>query len=189
MNKYVSVAVVFVIAVGISLGVAYWQGMHTFVFAWVLNFMLMMAVLHFTQTFQPSLSSTYYNSKKWEAEGKIYKWFGVHGFRKILVWVGWEKLNKPSNPVKKNLDALKHLEYGTRKSEFGHLIIFVIVLVIALCVGFYYGLRQSLWLHLLNIVLNAYPIGVQRYNRPRLQNAINKNKSGPKHRLNVYPLP
>lgn len=165
-----------VIAVAISLGVAYWQGLQSFVFAWTLNFMLMMAVLSFTQTFQPRLTSTYYHAKRWEAEGKIYQWVGVNGFRKILVWVGWEKLNKASKPVKKNLNALKQLEYGTRQSEFGHLIIFFIVLAVALFVGVHHGLRQSLWLHLLNIVLNAYPIVVQRYNRPRLQKAIKRMK-------------
>ena len=174
MNKYVSLAGVFTVAVAISLGVAYWQGLHTFVFAWTLNFMLMMAVLSFTQTFKPSLSSTYYNSKRWEAEGKIYQWVGVNGFRKILVWVGWKNLNKASKPVQKNLNALKQLEYGTRQSEFGHLIIFFIVLAVAIFVGVHHGFRESLWLHLLNIVLNAYPIAVQRYNRPRLQRAINK---------------
>lgn len=177
MNKYVSVVGVFMIAVGISLGVAYWQGLHTFVFAWVLNFMLMMGVLHFTQTFKPKLSSTYYNSKRWEAEGMVYQWFGVHGFRKILVWIGWEKLNKASKPVKKDLDALKQLEHGTRQSEFGHVIIFFIVLAVAIFVGVHHGFRESIWLHLLNIVLNAYPIAVQRYNRPRLQRAIRMNKS------------
>lgn len=59
----------------------------------------MMGFLFISQTFKPGLISTHYNSKKWEAEGKIYKWFGVHEFRKVLVWVGWEKLNKASNPV------------------------------------------------------------------------------------------
>lgn len=174
MSKYVSAAGVFIIAVGISLGVAYWQGPHSFVFAWILNFMLMMAVLHFTQTFKPRLDASYFRPKDWEAGGKIYQWIGVHGFRKLLVWVGWEKLNKASNPVKKSLAALKQLEHATRQSEFGHLIIFFVVLAVGLFVGVYYGFRQSLWLHLLNIVLNVYPMAVQRYNRPRLQRAIRR---------------
>src|SRR5690606_17917420 len=153
-------------------GVAFWQGLPSFIFAWVLNFMLMVGVLYITQTFKPRLASTYYHSKKWEAEGKIYKWLGVDIFMKVLVWIGWEKVHKASNPVKKNLESLRHLEYGTRQSEFGHLIIFFIVLAVTLFVGFYYGLKQSLWLLILNILLNAYPIGVQRYNRPRLRKAI-----------------
>ena len=174
MSKYLRVCLVLLIVVCTVVAVALRQGMHSFLFAWVLNFMLMMGVLFFTHTFKLPLASTYYDSKKWEADGKIYKWFGIHGFRKVLVWVGWEKLNKASNPVKKSLDALKHLEYTTRQSEFGHLIIFFIVLVPTLFVAFYYGFKQSLWLLMLNVILNAYPVGVQRYNRPRLQKAINR---------------
>jgi hypothetical protein len=176
MNKYLRVCFA-LIFIGITLaGVALWQDLHSLVFAWVLNFMLMFGVSYIAETFKPRLVSTYYNSKKWEAEGEIYKWFGVDVFRKILVWVGWEKLNKASNPVSKNLYTLKHLEYRTRQSEIGHLIIFFIVLIFNLVVVFKYGIIQSLWLFFLNIVLNFYPILVQRYNRPRLQNIINRNK-------------
>ncbi len=132
----------------------------------------MMAVLSFTQTFKPRLTSTYYSPKPWERNGKIYEWFGINGFRKLLVWVGWEKLNKAANPVKKDLDALNHLEYTTRQSEFGHLVIFFIVLTFTLFVSLDYGFRQSIWLLSLNILLNLYPIWVQRYNRPRLQKII-----------------
>jgi hypothetical protein len=177
MNKYLGVCFVLLFVVCSVVAVALWQGLHSFVFAWVLNFMLMIGALYITQTFKPKLESTYFNSKKWETDGKVYKWFGIHGFRKVLVWVGWEKLNKASNPVEKNLDALKHLEYSTRQSEFGHLIIFFIVLFLTIFVGFYYGLEQSLWLIILNVILNAYPIGVQRFNRPRLQKAIKKINS------------
>ena len=137
----------------------------------------MIGALFITQTLQPKLESTYFNSKKWESEGKKYKWLGIHGFRKVLVWVGWEKLNKASNPVKKSLDALKHLEYSTRQSEFGHLIIFFIVLFLTIIVGFYYGFKRTIWLLILNVVLNAYPVVVQRFNRPRLLKAINRINS------------
>ena len=177
MSKYLRVCSVLLFVVCSVVAVALWQGLHSFVFAWVLNFLLMIGVLHITQTFKLKLESTYYNSKKWETGGKIYIWFGVQGFRKVLVWVGWEKLSKAVNPVNKSLDALKHLEYSTRQSEFGHLIIFFIVFALTLLVGFYYGFKQSLWLLILNILLNAYPIGVQRFNRLRLLKAINNIKS------------
>ena len=129
----------------------------------------MLLVLAGTQTFEPALTASYFQIKIWENGGKIYKQFGVNLFRKLLVKVGWEKLNKAANPVKKNMAAIKHLEYKTRESEFGHLLIFFIVLAVAIFVGFYYGFAKSLSLHILNIILNLYPIFIQRYNRPRLQ--------------------
>jgi Glycosyl-4,4'-diaponeurosporenoate acyltransferase len=176
MSKYFKFFFVLAIVVFILASVALWKGLHTFLFAWILNLMLMMAILEFTKTFKPKLISTYYETRKWEDEGKIYKWLGVNWFRKLMVFIGWEKLNKAANPVKKSLDALIYLEYGTRKSEFEHSIIFFIVLALTFFVAFYYGFKQIVWLLMLNVLLNAYPVVVQRYNRPRLRKAINKIK-------------
>lgn len=172
MVKYVRVCLAYLFVAITVVAVSLWKGSHTFVFAWITNFALMIGVFYHTHTLKPPLTSNYFNAAKWEAKGSIYKWFGVNVFRKILVWVGWEKLNKAANPVKNSLEALKRLEYGTRQSEFGHLIIFFIILIINLFVAFYYGVTQSLSLLFLNIILNVYPVILQRYNRPRLQKAI-----------------
>ncbi len=148
------------------------QKPYSFLFAWVLNFSLMMAVFFFTNTFKPQLTSNYFNSKKWEADGKIYKWLGVDIFRKLLVIVGWEKVIRAANPIKSNIAALKHLEYGTRQSEFGHAIIFFIVLIFNVYVAFSYGIKKSIPLLAFNILFNFYPVILQRYNRPRLRRAL-----------------
>jgi nitrate reductase NapE component len=176
MNRYIKFFLVLAIVAFILVSVALWKGLYSFVFAWILNLMLMMAILEFTKTFKPKLLSTYYNTRTWEADGRLYKWFGVNWFRKLMVWIGWEKLNKAANPVNKSLAALNHLEYNTRKSEFEHSILFFIILALTLFVGFYYGFKQTIWLLFLNVLLNAYPVFVQRFNRPRLQKALNKIK-------------
>ena len=164
----------FLIIVTGSVGylVMLWKGLSSFLFAWILNFMLMITVLFCTQLTKPRLASTYYNSKKWEMEGKIYEWIGVNLFRKLLVWMGWEKLNKKTNPVKKKPSALIHLEYSTRQSEFGHLVIFFIVSSFTIYVAIRFGITKSLWLLSLNVILNIYPIILQRYNRPRIHKLI-----------------
>lgn len=66
------------------------------------------------------------------------------------------------------------LEYNTRKSEFGHLIIFIIVLFVTIFVVLRFDIKESLWLIGLNLILNIYPILVQRYNRPRLRRLLMK---------------
>ncbi len=177
MSKYKGIVSALVIAIAVIIVIGSWQGICSFLFAWVFNLMLMMSVLSIMQTFQLQLSSSYFHAKPWEKEGKIYKWVGINGCRTVLVWVGWEKYNKASNPIKRDLAALTHLEYSTRQSEFGHLVIFFIVLALALFIGSFYGVKQALWLHLLNVLLNVYPIGVQRYNRPRFQKAIKTLKA------------
>ncbi|SIR08913.1 glycosyl-4,4'-diaponeurosporenoate acyltransferase CrtO family protein [Pontibacter lucknowensis] len=179
MFKYLSTFFILLFATGSILVVAYLLGVSSFSFAWVLNFLLMMGVSSLMQTFKPKLTAAYFDGKNWERNGRVYSWLGVNTFRKILVWVGWEKLHKAANPVKKDLQALKKLEYNTRQSEFGHLVIFFIVLASAAWVALYYGIKQSLWLMSLNVILNLYPILVQRYNRPRLQRAIKVRELSP----------
>src|SRR5690606_20191588 len=93
-------------------------------------------------------------------------------FRKLLVQIGWEKLNKKSSPVAKDTRALLNLHYQTKKSELGHLIIFLIVLGFNVFVALKFGIVKSIWLLVLNILLNLYPILLQRYNRPRIERAI-----------------
>src|SRR5690554_1661910 len=176
MNKYINPIICAIISLIVIYVISVWKGMDSFLFAWILNFMLMISVLAFTQTLKPKLTSSYYNTKSWEKGGRVYQYLGVNLFRKILVWIGWEKLNKKVNPVAKSLNSLLHLEYGTRQSEFGHLIIFSIVLAVNIFVAIKFDFVKSLWLLILNLLLNVYPIMVQRYNRPRLRRIIKVNR-------------
>jgi hypothetical protein len=169
---------IFIISIAISLtyGLIYYIKMHEFLFAWMLNLVLMMCVYGFTETLKSSLKSSYFNEKNWELRGKLYEQLGINFFRKILVWVGWEKLNKKSNPIEKHTKSLIHLYYRTKQSELGHIIIMVIVLGFNIFVAIKFGFVKSSWLLVLNILLNLYPIFLQRYNRPRLERAINLSK-------------
>ena len=172
MAKYLKFLLVMLIVLFTTVYIFIKQHPYSFLFAWVLNFSLMMAVFYFTDIFKPQLAAEYYNSKKWEAGGTIYKWFGVNVFRKFLVMIGWEKVIRATNPIKNNLEAIKSLEHGTRQAEFGHLVIFIIVLLFNVFVAIHYGFKQSISLLILNIIFNVYPIILQRYNRPRWQRII-----------------
>ncbi|GGF16413.1 hypothetical protein GCM10011518_27290 [Flavobacterium limi] len=131
-----------------------------------------MCVLTFTETLKSKFNSGYYKTKDWENKGKLYEKFGINLFRKLLVLVGWEKLNKKANPVKNDLESLLHLEYRTKQSELGHLIVFFIVLGFKIYVALRFTFVESVWLIILNIIFNVYPILLQRYNRPRIQRAL-----------------
>jgi hypothetical protein len=172
MKKGILLFVIMLSTIGFIYFLVRYMGVQGFLFAWVLNFMLMMFVLMFTETLKSACTSNYFQEKNWEQKGKIYEQLGIHHFRKLLVIVGWEKLNKKENPVKNNLAALVHLEYRTKQSELGHLIIFFIVGGFSIYVAIRYSFSASAWLIFLNLVLNFYPILLQRYNRPRLQRAI-----------------
>jgi hypothetical protein len=74
--------------------------------------------------------------------------------------------------MRKSTDALVRREYATRGAEFGHWVVFFIVMGFAVYVGLKEGFRHARWLILVNVLVNLYPVFVQRYNRPRLQKAI-----------------
>ncbi|ETZ24112.1 hypothetical protein [Pedobacter sp. V48] len=150
--------------------------MDGFSFSWILNFLLMLCAVAFTGALKSPLGSSYFKEKEWERSGKIYEYLGINFFRKLLVWIGWEKVIRKSNPIEKNAKALVNLHYQTKKSELDHLIILLIVLGFNMFVALEFGVLKSLWLLLLNVLLNLYPIFLQRYNRPRIARAINLSK-------------
>lgn len=172
MRKTLILSLNIIVTIAMTFALIIYVGMQGFLFAWILNLMLMICVFHFTETLKSPFTADYYKEKEWEHRGKIYELLGINIFRKLLLWVGWEKLNKKSNPIEKNTKSLSHLHYRTKQSELGHIIIFIIVLGFTVFVALQYGIRESLWLLVLNIVLNLYPIFLQRYNRHRYVRAL-----------------
>ncbi|SKB87035.1 glycosyl-4,4'-diaponeurosporenoate acyltransferase CrtO family protein [Dyadobacter psychrophilus] len=176
MRRAFTLILIPIVTIALVYALIHFIGVQGFAFAWALNFLLMACALTFTETLKSPLTSPYFNEKEWECKGKIYESFGVNFYRKLLVWTGWEKLNKKSNPIEKNTKALTHLHYRTKHSELGHLIIFIIVLGFNIFVAIEFGIIQSLWLLILNILLNLYPVFLQRYNRPRIERAIHLSR-------------
>lgn len=180
MQRSLTLGLILLITTGLIFGLVSYIGFEGFLFAWMLNIVLMMCVFQFTEALKSKFTSGYFAQQDWEHKGRIYEKLGVNVFRKLLVLIGWEKLNKKANPVKNDLKALSHLEYRTKQSELGHIIIFVIVLGFTVFIALRFGVAASMWLILLNVLLNVYPIFLQRYNRPRLQRTITllKHKKG-----------
>lgn len=176
MKKALIITVILIISIALVYALVHYIGMQGFSFAIALNFLLMACVLTFTDALKSPLNASYFNEKTWERSGRIYKSLGINLYRKLLVGIGWEKLNKKSKPVAKNTNVLQHLHYRTKQDELGHVIVMFIVVGFNILVAIKFGIVQSLSLLLLNILLNVYPIFLQRYNRPRIERAINLSK-------------
>lgn len=153
----------------------YWgefSGYTGFSFAWIINFVLMAWFTYIDSQFDWKYNSSYFDAKAFEKRGAIYTLFGVHYFRKLLVLTGWEKISRKNILISHKKSALIEVEAKSRSSEAGHGIIFVIVALVTVVVSD--NFRDALWLILLNLLLNVYPIFVQRYNRPRYRRLIQK---------------
>lgn len=176
MRKTLTLILIAILTIGSICALVKYIKMDRFSFAWILNFLLMIFVVFFTDALKSPLNLHYYNEKGWEQRGKLYERLGINFFRKLLVWIGWEKIIRKSSPIEKNTEALMNLYYRTKKSELDHAIILLIVLGFNVFVAFKFGIIKSLSLLLLNILLNLYPIFLQRYNRPRIQRILNLSK-------------
>lgn len=147
----------------------------SFLFSWILNFGLMTWYSVVVSQINPKLNVTYFDVKGFEKGGEIYKYVGVHIYRKLLVWVGWEKIRRLANPIKNDAALLKACEHQTRISELGHTLIAIVVFITTIYLSG--SLKEAKWLIITNLLLNVYPIMVQRFNRPRYNRIIRKRKS------------
>lgn len=101
MKKTLTLILIPIITIASICALIIYIKMDGFAFAWVLNFLLMLFVVFFTEILNSPFSSSYYKEKRWEQRGKIYEYFGINIFRKLLVWIGWEKVIRKSNPIEK----------------------------------------------------------------------------------------
>ncbi|QSW90086.1 hypothetical protein J0383_04520 [Flavobacterium endoglycinae] len=172
MKKTLLLILIATATIGSTFALVYYIKIDKFSFAWALNFLLMLFVTYFTDALKSPLASSYYDEKTWEKRGKVYENLGINIFRKLLVLVGWEKVIRKTFPIEKNTKSLEKLYYQTKKSELDHLIILIIVLGFNVFVALEFGFVKSLSLLVLNLLLNLYPIFLQRYNRPRIAKAL-----------------
>jgi hypothetical protein len=173
MKKSLTLSAIIIATIVSVYALTYFMKMDRFTYAWALNFLLMLWVSAFVEALKSPLTSAYYHEKKWERKGRLYELIGINYFRKLLVLIGWEKVIRRSTPIEKSTAALMNLHHQTKKSELGHVIILYVVMGFTIVVAFQFGVLKSIWLLSLNILLNLYPVLLQRYNRPRIQRAIN----------------
>jgi hypothetical protein len=138
------------------------------------NFGLMFWFTIVESQLRPTLNSSYFNAYPFEKQGKFYQLLGIEWYRVILIKSGWEKIRQKQTPISKDLAAFQAYERASRVAEVGHLVIGSIVLLLTGYVLLAYSIRGALWLILSNLILNAYPILLQRYTRPRLRRILDR---------------
>ena len=155
----------------ISYFTARYFGVTSFSFAWVINFSLMAWYTFINSIFNFPLRSSYFKTREWEKKTTIYTYLGVKYFKKFWVLTGWEKITRKDNLIKKDKKLLKSLAYKSRSAEFGHTIIAVMIFILSIRVS--NTLAGAKWLLITNLILNIYPVILQRYNRQRYERLEN----------------
>ena len=131
-----------------------------------LNFLTtgVVAFLGFVYPTNRILSADYYKIKNPRTINSWYKILGVEYFRIFLLSTFYRKKDN-----KKYFNGTKSgillFEYNTRQSEFGHLIALILVFSLSLIVLWNGHKDIFIWMQPLNIILNFYPILLQRKHR------------------------
>lgn len=143
--------------------------------AFLVNWLAMSWVAIVGQTVHLTLPRGYYGIQAFERTGQLYESLGIRLFKR-LVRRGPLAIFSPTLrfPEERTNSGLQHLDSEMRKAETGHLIVFLLVLlfvIYALIMGWF---DAAGWLLAFNVLINGYPIMLQRYNRIKLQEIIQK---------------
>lgn len=120
------------------------------------------------------LSDQYYRIKNFERSFKLYKTIGIEYFKKII-----HKYPLPGATLKIELKGrsksdILDVEDRMREAEQIHVFGLLLIMIIAILFAFIRDIRFLLWFSIFNIIMNLYPIFLQRYNRNRIGSVLNK---------------
>lgn len=139
--------------------------------AWIINMFItgVFAFAGFAFPTQKLLPKSYYKVYNPQWLKRVCKILRIDLFRKFLLATLWRNKTQRKKYFNGTANGISILEEQSMKSEFGHLIPFIIIN----CVGFYLianGLvKLGLICILINLFGNLYPILLQRHHRMRIQ--------------------
>ncbi|HEY0734527.1 MAG TPA: hypothetical protein VGD69_06450 [Herpetosiphonaceae bacterium] len=169
-------AAALILCAGISLWFLRVFGFRHPAFAMLVNWMCMTWMVVAGQLIDFALPSGYYRIHAFERSGRVYERVGIRRFKRLMLREPLSRLN-PALRLShdRTFSALRQLDHEMRKAETSH----VYILIFMLSLTGYALLRQWLdaasWLLAFNLLLNGYPIILQRYNRARLQVFIERS--------------
>lgn len=150
-------------------------GFRSAAFAFLANWVIMAWIAILGQTMVFTFPPRYFAIKRFERGGRLYEMLGIRVFKK-LVRRGPLSIFSPTLRFSGGKTALPMLEQEMRKAESGHLTIFLVILLFAGMAMTRGWFDAAGWLLLFSILLNGYPIMLQRYNRIRLYQMVNRHK-------------
>lgn len=138
------------------------------------------AFLGFALPTQKLLPNSYYEVKKPKQLTSIFKLFKVELFRKFLLVTFWKKKEQSAKHFNGRADGIENLVLQSKKSEFGHLIPFILLTMLCVYFAMKDMLKLALVTFIINWIFNWYPIILQRHHRMRASRIL-KRKNNCKH--------
>ena len=110
---------------------------------------------------------SWYRLRRWERSGRFFTWLGVPLFRMLVRRTPLSRFNRALPSAWHSGDP-ERIEEETRTAEAAHLVAFFVVVVLALAAFLAGRTRWAVWLVVLDVPLNLYPVLLQRDHRHRL---------------------
>lgn len=143
----------------------------SFIIAWIINLFItgIFAFVGFAFPTQRILPDSYYQIYKPSKLTTTFEVLKVDLFRKFLLATFWRNKAQRKKYFNGKKDGISILVEQSMKSEFGHLLPFIIINLVSaylIAINFF---ELALFTLLLNIIGNLYPIILQRHHRMRIQ--------------------
>lgn len=139
-------------------------------FAFLLVWLSMCWVTLVLAAFPLRLPAAYYELRPGERDGRRYEMLGVLVAKRVLRRGPLRIFNpKLHLPGVRDAESLAKLDAAMRGAETNHVIMFLVVALViahAMVRGWW---DAAAWTLLFNVLINVYPVMLQRYNRGRLR--------------------
>ena len=172
LMSFMAATIASIFFIALSLGSL---GFRSLIFAFVVNWFVMAWIGALALVTNLSLPSTYYVTRSFERTGQVYEHIGIRRVRRLLrrgplsIFSATLRL-----PKEKTVPALLNLDNQMRKAEAVHTLAFIFMLVLAGYAAVNGWFDAVTWILLFDILINIYPIMLQRYNRIKLQALIRR---------------
>jgi Glycosyl-4,4'-diaponeurosporenoate acyltransferase len=175
LKRFVSFTVATITAVFLTIWSLDAFGFRSPIFAFLVNWLAMSWVAIAGQAVYFTFPLRYYDIKAFERTGQVYERLGIRLFKR-LVRRGPLSIFSPTlrMPRDKTISSLQHLDHEMRKAETGHMLIFMLMLLFISCALLRGWFDAVAWMLAFNVIINGYPIMLQRYNRIKLQELIQR---------------
>ncbi len=139
-------------------------------FSWLLSLFItgIFAFAGFALPTEKLMPENYYVIKNERVLNKYYHLLRADLFKKLLINFIYGKPKAKKKYFDGKRSGLEHFITNTKKSEFGHVVPFVIIFIIMFYLLFNGMLFFSIGLFIFNTLGNFYPVLVQRHHRSRL---------------------
>jgi hypothetical protein len=141
----------------------------SFWLTWLAVFYILL--LHLTC--EISLPERFHAICKIEKSGKIYRYLGVKNFKDLLTKNPFPTFTAKISLRDFSTAGLHKLEKDMRNAEAIHFLGFLTSLLIMILFGFFRDFRFFYFMIIFTIIINLYPVLVQRYNRNRIHKILN----------------